>query len=197
MRTVTLRDGSQVAIRPLEPGDRQALAEGFERLSPESRYRRFFGPMPRLRERDLDHLVAVDHQDHEAVVATDVATGEGVGVARYVRTGDAVAEPAIVVVDDWQGRGVGTALMDALVERALEEGIRRFDARVLATNHEAIHLLERLGRAEVRALGREVELRIALPAGDDGGGLRDVLRHAASGALEPARALVELVRPRG
>ena len=60
------------------------------------------------------------------------ATGEGVGVARYVRTGPDVAEPAIVVVDGWQGRGVGSRLLDALVKRAREEGIRRFQAPVSA-----------------------------------------------------------------
>jgi hypothetical protein len=69
--TVRLRDGSRVLIRPIEPDDRAALAEGFERLSAESRYRRFFAPMPRLRERDLDYLTRVDHRDHEALVAVE------------------------------------------------------------------------------------------------------------------------------
>src|ERR1019366_398783 len=104
-------------------------------------------------EPDLDYLTCVDHHDHEALVAVDAETGEGVGVARYVRTGPDVAEPAIVVVDDWQGRGAGSRLLDALVERAREEGIRRFQAPVLAYNAEAIHVLEALGQTTRKQQG--------------------------------------------
>jgi len=74
-RTVTLADGSRVLIRPIAPEDRDELVAGFERLSAESRYRRFFGPMVRLSERDLDRLTQVDHHDHEALVAIDAGSG--------------------------------------------------------------------------------------------------------------------------
>lgn len=94
--TVQLRDGTRVLIRPIEPEDRTALAEGFQHLSPESRYRRFFAPVIGLSEGDLDYLTRVDHHAHEALVAVEETTGEGVGVARYVQTGPDVAEPAIV-----------------------------------------------------------------------------------------------------
>lgn len=194
---MTLRDGARIAIRPLEPDDRTALAEGFARLSPESRYRRFFGPMAQLRERDLDYLTRVDHHDHEALVATDAATGDGVGVARYVRIGPDVAEPAIVVADDWQGRGVGRHLLEALAERAQAEGVHRFEAPVLATNDEAIRLLEHLGDTNRRHEGREVQLSIALPAGPGTPQrLRALLAEFAAGTLEPARTLLELLWPR-
>ncbi len=163
MRTVTLRDGSRVVIRPIEPDDRDALVDGFERLSEESRYRRFFGAVSQLRPKDLDYLTRVDHHDHEALVAMDPETGQGAGVARFVRTEPETAEPAIVVVDDWQGRGLATVLLDALVERAREEGIRRFDAPVLATNADAIRVLERIGHTTKRHAGREVQLIIELP----------------------------------
>ena len=106
--TVTLRDGAQVDVRPVEPEDRAALAEGFERLSPESRYRRFFGPMPRLSDRDLDYLTRVDHHDHEALVAVDALTGDGIGVARYVRDG----RPTSPSRPSWSpttGRGAASA----------------------------------------------------------------------------------------
>ena len=194
---VTLRDGSQVTIRPVEPDDRDAIADGFERLSPESRYRRFFGPMPSLSGRHLDYLTQVDHHSHEALLAVDDASGDGVGVARFVRTGPGVAEPAMAVVDDWQGRGVGSVLLDALSDRAREEGITRFDAPVLATNHDARRVLERLGRTTVHPNGREVELRIELapettaPASD----WRAMLREFASGAAQPARSFIELLWP--
>jgi nucleotide-binding universal stress UspA family protein len=197
METVTLRDGSRLLIRPIEPDDREALAEGHRRLSPESQYRRFFGPKPELHERDLDYLTQVDHHDHEALVALDSVTLEGVGVARYVRTGPGVAEPAIVVADDWQGRGVARLLLDALADRAREEGIRRFDAPVLASNTEAIRVMERLGRTTVRPQGREVELRVDLPAGPGAGPrLAMLLSQFAAGTLAPARTLLERLWPR-
>ena len=195
--TITLRDGSRVEIRALEPEDRQTIADGFERLSPESRYRRFFAPMPHLSKRDLDYLTRIDHHDHEAIVAFDEATGDGVGVARYVRTGPDVAEPAITVVDSWQGRGIGSRLLQRLAERAREEGIRRFEAPVLANNADAIRVLERLGDTTVRPEGREVMVLIDLPD-DDGGAARwpSLLRGFAAGAVEPAVTLFGLLRPR-
>ena len=195
--TVTLRDGSQVAIRPLEPDDRAALAEGFERLSPESRYRRFFGPITQLRQRDLDYLTRVDHHDHEALVAVDPQTRQGAGVARYVRTGPGVAEPAMVVADDWQGRGLGSRLLEALAERAREEGITRFEAPVLASNQEAMHVLERLGETRRESQGREVVLHIELaPTPAPQRRWHEVLAEFAAGTLEPARSVLELLWPR-
>ncbi len=193
--TVELRDGSRVVIRPIEADDREALAEGFERLSPDSRYRRFFGPVAYLSERDLDYLTRVDHHDHEALVAVEEGTGEGVGVARYVRTGPDVAEPAIVVMDDWQGRGAGSRLLDALVERAQAEGIRRFKAPVLALNADAIHMLEALGQTTRTQHGSEVELTIELPEAEAAARVRPLLRQFAIGALDPGRALLERLRP--
>jgi nucleotide-binding universal stress UspA family protein len=197
MQRVKLRDGSQIAIRPIEPEDRDALAEGFERLSPESRFRRFFASVPRLSGRDLEYLTRVDHRDHEALVALDADTGEGVGVARFVRTGPGQAEPAIVVVDDWQGRGVATALLDALVSRAREEGIERFVAPVLAGNVHAVRVLERLGTTTSRSEGREIELDIALTPGPDRRArLLALLQEFAAGSLTPARTLLDQLLPR-
>lgn len=190
-----LRDGTRVVIRPIEPDDRVGLADGFERLSPESRYRRFFAAVAQLSERDLDHLTQVDHHDHEALVAIVEGTGEGIGVARYVRTGPDVAEPAMVVLDDWQGRGAGSRLLDALVERAREEGIRRFEAPVLAYNADAIHLLASLGETTRKRQDREVQLTVELPEAEPGARVRPLLRQFAIGALEPGRALLERLWP--
>jgi RimJ/RimL family protein N-acetyltransferase/nucleotide-binding universal stress UspA family protein len=191
---VQLSDGARVLVRPIEPEDRDALAAGFERLSPESRYRRFFAPVPRLRKRDLDYLTRVDHHDHEALVAFGEGTDHIVGVARFVRTSDEEAEPAITVTDDWQGRGLAGHLLDALVERAREEGVRRFVAPVLADNRAAIAVMERLGETSRRDLGREVELSITLPhPGDRSPVLVQLLQGWASGALEPARTIWDRV----
>jgi RimJ/RimL family protein N-acetyltransferase/nucleotide-binding universal stress UspA family protein len=193
-----LPDGGRVRLRPIEPADRDALAAGFERLSPESRYRRFFSPVSRLSERQLDYLTRVDHHDHEALLAIDPEGDRLVGVARFVRTGPQEAEPAIVVADDWQGRGVASVLLDRLVERALEEGIVAFRALVLAGNPDAVRVLSRLGDTEVVPRGTEVELSIALhPEPPPSEGLREVLRAAAAGVVDPLVTFWHRLLPRG
>lgn len=193
--TLQLDDGARVHVRPITPDDRDAVAAGFERLSPESRYRRFFSAVPALTARELDYLTQVDHHDHEALVALD-EQGEGIAVARFVRVGEDVAEPAIVVADDWQRRGLARMLLDALVKRAREEGVRSFRAPVLATNEPAIKVLASLGDTTRTSLGREVELTVALPE-DEGAGrpLLELLRAIASGAVRPARTLLTRVGP--
>jgi GNAT superfamily N-acetyltransferase len=129
----------------------------------------------------------VDHHDHEALVAIDPVTGNGVGVARFVRVSDGVAECAVVVADDWQGRGLATELLDQLVERAQEEGVERFTAIVLAENAEALRLLERLGDTVRHSYGPQVELEIELPPPPERAArLRLILSGAARGLLTPA-----------
>jgi GNAT superfamily N-acetyltransferase len=152
---VAARDGSRIRVRQIRSSDKALLQRSFERLSEESRYRRFLSPTPELSESMLSYLTEVDHHDHVAIVALDEATGEGVGVARYVRSGERpeTAEVAVTVIDDWQGRGVGTLLLDVLAARAREEGISSFTALMLASNREMIELLERLG--PVRIVHRE------------------------------------------
>jgi nucleotide-binding universal stress UspA family protein/RimJ/RimL family protein N-acetyltransferase len=194
---IRLPDGARIEIRPIEPADRDELRRGFDRLSPASRYRRFFGPMTELSGRELDYLTQVDHRDHEALVAFDAETRTGIGVARFVRTAPGVAEPAVVVVDDWQGRGVGTQLVRALAARALEEGVTRFEAPVLANNPEALRMFEQLGETTARRTGREVQLSIELPR--EHVPIPDwhaVVRQFASGLLEPARTVLERLWPR-
>lgn len=185
---VPLRDGSTVLIRPIRRSDEQLLRRGWERLSPESRYRRFLSPMQRLSDSQLRYLTDVDHHDHEALIAVDASSGEGLGVARYVRTEPGAAEFAVTVVDDCQGRGLGSALLELLTGRAREEGISRFGALLLADNDEMLDLLRRLG--PVRILSRQqgtVTVDVELPPGGAGERLRALLRLLAAGKLEPAR----------
>ena len=187
MDAITLRDGSTLAVRPIEPGDKEGLERGFEKLSEDSRYKRFLSPTPRLSDAQLRYLTEVDHHDHEALVAI-AGDGDGPGVARFVRLADDpdAAEVAVAVRDDWQGRGVGTGLLRALVERAREEGIERFTATALASNHEVIDLLDEIGPADVTpAADGTVEMRIDLvPDSADESRLRRALRSAARGLIE-------------
>jgi RimJ/RimL family protein N-acetyltransferase/nucleotide-binding universal stress UspA family protein len=185
-----LRDGSTVIIRPITGEDRELLRSGFERLSERSRYLRFQTPLTTLGERQLDYLTDVDHHDHEALLALDPGAGDIVGVARFVRVTNGVAECAVAVSDDWQGRGVATKLLDRLLVRAREEGVERFTALVLAENAEALRLLERLGDTVQRRVGSQVELDIELPApSQTSPQIRLVLAGAARGLVVPAISL--------
>jgi GNAT superfamily N-acetyltransferase len=178
---LTLRDGSDVLIEPIRPEHKDALQRGFERLSEESRYSRFLAPMERLGPSMLAYLTEVDHHDHEALIAFDRSSGETVGVARYVSTEGRSAEAAVTVVDDWQGRGLGTALTSLLAERALEEGVEGFTAMLLAENKEMIALLETVGQVKVigRAAGTlEVEVPLEPERPGAGKGLYGLLRAA-------------------
>jgi GNAT superfamily N-acetyltransferase len=202
MRTdsVALRDGAAITIRPIRPDDKDALVRGFERLSPESRYRRFFAPLDRLSRRDLAYLTEVDHHDHEALIAHSVA-GEPLGVARYVRLADREqAEVAVVVIDEWHGRGVGTELLMRLADRARAEDVRIFTATVLTENADALALGDSLGDVRrVSTPSTTVDIEIELSPRGLGRRLRDALRHAATGVLtgrDPAHPRTRLSRRR-
>jgi RimJ/RimL family protein N-acetyltransferase len=162
-----LRDGSTVLVRPVKPSDKDLIRAGFDRLSDESRYRRFLTPTSKLTEQMLRYLTEVDHDEHEALVAVDPDSGKGVGIAEFVRSGSATnAEVAVTVVDDWQGRGLGTVLLDLLAERAREEGVETFSAQMLATNTAMIDLLRRVGSAQVTERGGSLDRgRGAAPSG--------------------------------
>ena len=194
---IALRDGARVRIRQGHRSDRELLLRGFERLSPASRYRRFLAPMPELSESMVRHLTEIDHHHHEAMIALDEQTGEGIGVARYVRDPDRpdVAEVAVTVVDDWQGRGVGTLLLEVISARASEEGITTFTALMLAANQEMMDLLKEL--APIRVLDREtgrVEIEVPLPTIGLAPALRKLIRIAAQHGV--AVPLADRSRPR-
>jgi GNAT superfamily N-acetyltransferase len=181
---VELRDGSHVRLRPGRSSeDRELLLRGFERLSPESRYRRFLMPTPELSPDMVRYLTDVDHHDHEAIIATDEANREGLGVARYVRNPNRPdsAEVAVTVIDDWQGRGLGTLLLEMLSARARQEGIRSFTALMLATNEPMMDLLRHLdGDVEIthRDTGT-VEIEMPIPDVGLAPALRKLLRISA------------------
>jgi GNAT superfamily N-acetyltransferase len=164
----TLRDGSAVLIRPVRPADAALLADGFTRLSPESRRLRFLTAKDELRPAELRYLTDVDHHDHEAIGALDAADGRGVGIARYIREAakPETAEIAVTVVDGWQGRGLGTELVTRLAERARQAGIARFVALTAGGNVAMGLLLRRMGGTVLhREFGTlEYELPLGPPA---------------------------------
>jgi RimJ/RimL family protein N-acetyltransferase len=160
----TLHDGRVVEVRPLEPRDRAGLAAAVRRLSDETRYLRFASPKPELTERELDFLLDLDHHSREAILAVDPSTGHGVAVVRYVEVpGEpGVVEIAATVADDWQGHGLGRALLEQLTSRARDEGYSTLRANVLAINRRSINMLRRAGFAPHAGSGIQREYELAL-----------------------------------
>jgi GNAT superfamily N-acetyltransferase len=149
-----LADGTSVTLRHIRPGDADELRRGFEQLSPESRRRRFFGAVAQLTDEMVRYLTEVDQRDHVALVAVVEARGgkrdAGLGVARFIRLRDTptVAEAAVTVADEAQGKGLGHVLMTALAVAARERGITTFYADVLADNAPMHQLLRDIGAVE-------------------------------------------------
>jgi RimJ/RimL family protein N-acetyltransferase len=182
---VTLRSGYTVWIRPVRPDDATALARAYANLGEQSRYRRFFTAMPALPEATLKAAVEVDHTDHEALVALPLRSAEIVGECRFIRSPDQpdTAEVGVTVVDAWQGRGLGSALLARLSERALQSGIEYFTAEVLAENRTMLALLPSLGHVETKSRGPVVTTRVELaePARQPGPDFLALLTAAARG----------------
>ncbi len=155
-----LRDGTRVTLRLIQADDAGELRRAFSRLSARSRYQRFLGGVPELTDEMVAYLTRVDGEDHVAIVAgtdsLDLKTEVGLGVARFVRLKDEpdVAEAAITVVDDAQGKGVGRLLLTALATLAVARGIRVFRGEVLAENARMRHLLDEVGAATRMADGQ-------------------------------------------
>ncbi|MFD6566316.1 GNAT family N-acetyltransferase [Micromonospora profundi] len=142
---VLLSDGSTVQLRPISPDDAPAIVAMHSRFSERTRYLRYFSPYPRIPERDLIRFVTVDHSDREAFV---VLAGEQiVAVGRYERLGPQAleAEVAFVVEDAYQGRGIGSVLMEHLADAARRNGIMSFVAEVLPTNGTMLRVFSDFG----------------------------------------------------
>lgn len=153
-RFIHLRDGTEAMIWPLLPTDREALREQYEHLSQSSKLHRFLRPVPHLGNAMLEHLVGdVDGVDHVALVLF-VFTEEGVdapaGIARLARYPGHPheADVAVTVLDEWQGRGVATALLAALMG-ARPPDVTEIVTEVAADNAASLAMLRRLGPTEV------------------------------------------------
>ena len=145
----TLPNGMVISLRPLGAADRDKLAVGFERLSGESRYRRFMTPTPRLTPRELTYFSEIDSRNHFAwgVEVAHEDGWDGAGVARYVRlSGDpGAADTAFTVLDEYQGIGIGQVLFRGLAIAGQVNDLRRFHFDVLADNRPMLRVLEKSG----------------------------------------------------
>lgn len=149
--------GAEIRVRTLRPEDR-AIEEAFVRdLSPTSRYLRFHSALPALTPELAERFLNLDYPDQMALIATlpDQGGERQIAVARWARPrGENAADLGIAVADDWQGKGLGTALLRRLLAIATEAGIEQFAANVLYENHR------------MRALARDLGFHLA-PHQDD------------------------------
>ena len=140
---VLLRDGRTAHIRPIQPEDRELLVDFYARVSDQSKYYRFFSPMPELSERDLDRFTQVDHRDRVALILT--VAGHMIAVGRYDTVRPGYAEVAFLVEDKHQGRGIGQLLLEHLAQAGRERGVDEFVAEVLPDNQAMLHTFRDAG----------------------------------------------------
>jgi acyl-CoA synthetase (NDP forming)/RimJ/RimL family protein N-acetyltransferase len=140
---VVLRDGSVAHLRPIRPSDAEALHRFHAGQSAESIYMRFFAPLPQLSDRDVERFTHVDYHDRVALVAT--VASDLIGIGRYDRVGASKAEVAFNISDHYQGRGIGSIMLEHLAAIAQEEGITRFLAEVLPANRKMLAVFSEAG----------------------------------------------------
>ncbi len=141
-----LRDGTPVLFRPLGPEDKECVLSGFEELSRNSRYLRFFAPKRALTISDLKFCSGIDYINNAGICAfnTGISPMHGMGLARYARLPEKqdTAEIAITVLDVYQKKGLGSVLFRKLIQSGFSRGIRIFQANVLRENVGMIRMLK-------------------------------------------------------
>ncbi|HXB78718.1 MAG TPA: GNAT family N-acetyltransferase [Bradyrhizobium sp.] len=150
-----LRDGRSVVIRALKPEDRSAMLSAVGRVSAQSLYRRFFGPKRGFSEKEIDFFVNVDFTEHVALVASLNESGEDaiIGGGRYIATQPGTAEVAFAITDEYQGKGVGSALLRHLIVIARQSGLERLVAEVLPENAPMLAMFRKCGFVTKRSGG--------------------------------------------
>lgn len=167
-QTLELNDGTKLQVRQIEASDEPLLHEAVAAMSERTVYFRFFTPLKRMPDAMAHRLAVVDYNDRFAVVATtDRSSGKEriLGVARYDRAaGTDVAETAVAVVDEFQRRGLGSALLTILTKVAREHGIKTFSLIVLPENQQMLGLLRKMGWIhQARLNGGVYEISFDLP----------------------------------
>lgn len=141
--------GGTIEIRALSPDDKAAMLAAIDRTSPQSRKLRFFAPKRGFSDAEVAFFMNVDFVNHVALIAqiNDKGHSEIVGGGRYVITKPGQAEVAFVVIDAYQGQGIGKVLMHHLVRWARDEGLKELVAEVLPDNHAMRRVLSHAGFA--------------------------------------------------
>ena len=164
--TLVLDDGREIVVAPVTPAARPLIERGIERVSAESSRRRFFTVRHRFSDRELDQMTRMDGWRRFALGAVSPGP-EGAGIARFARSAadPRAAEVAVLVVDAWQGVGLGRRLMARIAHAALERGIERLTGIVLPDNDPMLGMLRRHapGLALVRT-GDHLSVEVRLDA---------------------------------
>jgi acyl-CoA synthetase (NDP forming)/RimJ/RimL family protein N-acetyltransferase len=186
-----LADGSTVRVRPIEPGDAGDLVRFHRALSSDLVRFRSFGSQFELSAAEVQRFMTADGHDRQVLVA--VARGEIVGVARYDATTSGVqAEVSFVVADRFQGRGVGTLLLEHLADHAHQEGFASFSAEVLSTDSRTLRVLETAGfKARSKFLDGTVQVVLDLAPSSHGRQVMQAREHRAV-----VTSLTRVLRPR-
>lgn len=143
-------DGTPFFIRALRQWDKALLQDLFRRASQQSRYSRFFESKEHLTDAELDYYTRLDFVHHVALVAeADPDEDAIVAVGRYIEiippTDPRCAEVAFLTRDDFHGKGVATQLLKHLIRIARDNGIRQFEAEMLASNTKMLEVFEHSG----------------------------------------------------
>jgi acetyltransferase len=154
--------GIDVFLRPIRPEDAPLLVGLFESLSPRSVYLRFFSPMKRLPPSMLALFTQIDYDRHIALVAMSESKEEMLGVARIIYGRDLKeAEFSVVVGDQWQGKGIGAALLQRCLSIARDQGLEKVTGFVLAENTQMLALGKKMGFKSKKVMGaNEYELSL-------------------------------------
>jgi GNAT superfamily N-acetyltransferase len=154
----TLRNGRQVEIRAQRPADGDGLRAAIGRISSESLYRRFFGVRREFSDKEASSFLEIDFVNHVAlvVVASEPDGPNIVGGGRYVVVNPGQAEVAFAIIDEYQGQGLGGALMRHLTEIARTAGLREFIAEVLAENAPMLTVFGKCGLPLRKQREREI-----------------------------------------
>lgn len=161
----TLDDGTPILIRPLQPEDKENILDGFEKISPHSRYLRYNSAGAKLTADDLDTLTCTDAKRCLALGAADLSKPglHGMGVARYMVSEEDpnTAEIAMVILDEYHGRGLGSLMLDLLITIARKNGFQTLCGYVLPENRAMIRMLRRVqARLEYQSYG---DIRMEIP----------------------------------
>lgn len=142
-----LRDGSPVDIRALRPEDEAGMLAAIGQTSAQSLQRRFFVMKRHFSDKERAYFMDIDFKNHVAIVAlADESGGKAiVGGGRYIVTEPGRAEMGFVVIDAWQGRGIGSILMRHLMKIAGDAGLQELTAEVLAENAAMLKVFGKFG----------------------------------------------------
>jgi acyl-CoA hydrolase/RimJ/RimL family protein N-acetyltransferase len=147
-KKVSLRDGTEVLLRPIKPTDEPLMQELFYSLSDQTIYLRFFSSMGAMPHERVQYYTTIDYDAQMAIVAVVERNSDQdiIGVGRYIRDKDSdLAELALLVRDDWHGKGLGTLIHHYLAQVAQTRNVGGFKAEILEQNKRALHVFTKIG----------------------------------------------------